>query len=43
MDIKHKTDSSFSRFRVSSKFSLGGQVSRSEMPYVSYPRMLGLI
>jgi len=38
MGLKHRADSGFRKFQVLSKLSLGGQVSSSEMPYVSYPR-----
>ena len=40
MGIKHRADSAFREFSDLSKHSLGGQLSSSEMPYVSYPRPL---
>ena len=43
MGIKHRADSGFRKFQVLSKLCLGGQVSSSEMPYVSYPRPLAII
>ena len=43
MGIKHRADSGFRKFSILSKICLGGQVSSFEMPYVSYPRPLGII
>ena len=43
MGIKHREDSAFLKFSVFSKLCHGGQVSSSEMPYVSYPRSLATI
>ncbi len=38
MGIKHRADCGFRKFWILSKLSLGGQVNKPEMPYVSYPR-----
>ena len=43
MGIKHRADGGFRKFLAHSKLSLGGQESRSEMPYISYPRPLAFI
>ena len=40
MGIKHRADSGFRKFQVFSTLSLGGKVRSSEMPYVSYPRLI---
>jgi hypothetical protein len=43
MVIKHKAESGFRKYQVISKPNSGGQVPSSEMPYVSYPRLLPAI
>lgn len=42
MGIKHRADSAFGKYTTLSKLGLGGQVRSSKMPYVSYPRPLGV-
>ncbi len=43
MSIKHSSKSAFRKFRSLIKLSLVGQVLSSEIPYVSYTRLIGAI
>lgn len=40
MGIRHRADNGFRKFLVLSKLCLGGQLRKSEILQVSYPRLL---
>ena len=41
MGIKHRADSGFRKFSTLIKLGFGRTVKCSEMPYVSYPKLVG--